>query len=424
MTNRSMLLIGLACLILQVSSVRMEVSDEASPTEVRHGTSLRDASATRAAASGVELLQGAAVSMTGSAEQTAVNGIRWKTIASVPQYKEPDWQKVPCNMPKVCSYVKGLLKKPKDMPVAKVKEDLISGKAGQYNIMQKRLGGGGFGKVLEATTNGKAAQKEAAKIAKGNDTATQQMCLKEFLFQSAVKSDKVVKVHDIFLCDSSYKGGICGKDGNHPVIIMEKVTGGSAKKLDGKRIQPSEFKEIASDLLQGVYATHKANIVHLDIKLENILREEVDAESNAWKLTDFGLAEVCNDAADAQEPKPLGRISGTELYAAPEVWGAKFGKKSDVWSLGVVLYQLLTSYDPFPLSGVKHFLDRPDYVKRNYASVTPETKCMHHLVIYRMLEFDYSQRISLPQAVQEFCSCENDERLRSVDEACLRKINQ
>lgn len=89
-------------------------------------------------------------------------------------------------------------------------------------------------------------------------------------------------------------------------------------------------------LFQAINHCHAQNIVHRDIKPDNIMITDTDTV----RLIDFGLSK-------ASKNKKLSTIAGTPYYMAPEVLEGAYTKQADIWSLGVILYTLVSGYLPF-----------------------------------------------------------------------------
>src|ERR687894_9150 len=143
------------------------------------------------------------------------------------------------------------------------------------------------------------------------------------------------------------------EDGTY-YIAMEYLPGGTLKDHILKRgaLPPQLAAEVALQTAEALRAAHKRGIIHRDIKPRNILV----AESGDVKVTDFGIAR----AADATTTSHLGDILGSAKYMSPEqAMGEPVGPASDLYSLGVVLYEMLTGRVPFETDGsvgvpVKH----------------------------------------------------------------------
>ncbi|WP_409473640.1 serine/threonine-protein kinase [Streptomyces sp. HC307] len=126
-------------------------------------------------------------------------------------------------------------------------------------------------------------------------------------------------------------------------LVMELVAGDSLGRLaSAGPLSAEQIARIAAQAAAGLAAAHRQSIVHRDIKPANLL---LDADGTV-KIGDFGIARFLDDSAAALTA--AGQIVGTSLYLAPErAVGRSAGPASDVYSLGCVLYQLLTGRAPF-----------------------------------------------------------------------------
>lgn len=129
--------------------------------------------------------------------------------------------------------------------------------------------------------------------------------------------------------------------GEHIFLIMELIHGGTLRELlqEHGQMQPHEASAVMRSVLTGLAAAHRAGLVHRDIKPENVLINS----DHAVKLTDFGLVRAASAAQASHH-----QIVGTVSYLSPEqVNGAEIGPASDVYSAGILLFELLTGTTPF-----------------------------------------------------------------------------
>ncbi|KAI8882183.1 Pkinase-domain-containing protein [Backusella circina FSU 941] len=191
-------------------------------------------------------------------------------------------------------------------------------------------------------------------------------------------------------------------------IVLEYVEGGElfdfVQKmhhqllLNKQKVDESLVKKIFLQLLRAVQWLHEHNIVHRDLKLENILIHNDVHGQPILKITDFGLARV----VDPESPLLTTRC-GSEEYTAPEIVQSKGydGRKTDTWSLGVILYALLVGYLPFRYDVRKHERVSQLFYRIVRAEIKwPSSTNISHdakEVVSRILESDPEKRIALSQ---------------------------
>ncbi|HEY0228797.1 MAG TPA: protein kinase [Mycobacterium sp.] len=147
-----------------------------------------------------------------------------------------------------------------------------------------------------------------------------------------------------------------GLDARHPFLVMELIEGGTLRELLGERgpMPPHAVAAVLRPVLGGLAAAHRAGLVHRDVKPENVLISD-DGEV---KIADFGLVR----AVAAAGITSASVILGTAAYLSPEqVRDGNAGPRSDVYSVGILTYELLTGRTPFtgdsPLSIAYQRLD-------------------------------------------------------------------
>jgi predicted ATPase/serine/threonine protein kinase len=209
---------------------------------------------------------------------------------------------------------------------------------GPYRILAK-LGAGGMGEVYQAH-DGKLDRPVAIKVLSGEITASEERVTRfraEARAVSALNHPHIVVIHDV--------GDLDGL----PFIVTELVEGETLRqRLTRGPIGVREAIDIGRQVASALAAAHDRGVVHRDIKPENIMLRPV----GYVKVLDFGLAKLAPDCTESETETAFctvsGVIVGTPQYMSPEqASGQRVDFRSDQFSLGAVLYELLTSRSPF-----------------------------------------------------------------------------
>jgi WD40 repeat protein len=217
------------------------------------------------------------------------------------------------------------------------------GRLGHYDVLEV-IGRGGMGIVLrafDAKLHRVVAIKVMAAQLATNATARRRF-IREAQAQAAVSHDHVVTIHAV------------EEANGRPYLVMQYVAGVSLQeRLErGGSLQIHEILRIGMQTAAGLAAAHAQGLIHRDVKPANILLEN---GVERVKITDFGLARAATDASLTQS----GVVAGTPHYMSPEqAQGAAVDQRSDLFSLGSVLYAMGTGRAPFRASGTMAVLKR------------------------------------------------------------------
>ena len=202
--------------------------------------------------------------------------------------------------------------------------------AGRYRL-QGLVGQGGMADV-ELAHDDVLDREVAVKILHSrysDDPAFRERFKREARAAASLNHPNMVAVYDT------------GDEDGRPFIVMEFVNGRSLKEvLQREGVLPQRAAEIAGDAALALHYAHERGLVHRDVKPANIM---VSNEGQV-KVTDFGIARAVN----AETVTQTAAVFGTAAYIAPEqAQGLDVDARTDVYSLGVVLYEMLTRQQPF-----------------------------------------------------------------------------
>ena len=213
---------------------------------------------------------------------------------------------------------------------------------GRYHLIRV-LGQGSMGIVYEAR-DPHLDRSVAVKTARTRDLPADQAAVYERRFLTEARSaarlrhPSIVSVFD------------AGKDGELTYLVMELVDGVNLKHClnNGVRFTPTGAGRLVWSVLNGLEHAHEQRVIHRDVKPENVLLDR----SGLAKLTDFGIAKLLE--SDTDNGTQLAGLSiGTPRYMSPEqVRGLPVDTRTDLYSVGVLLFELLTASTPF--DGANH----------------------------------------------------------------------
>lgn len=277
---------------------------------------------------------------------------------------------------------------------------MIGKEISHYKIL-KKLGSGGMGEVYLAEDT-KLKRRVALKfLPQGLDINQVDVArfLQEAQAAAAINHANVCTIYEV------------QDEGDAPFIAMEYVEGKTLReKIKEERLKIKDVQNIANQVCEGLLAAHEKGIVHRDIKSDNIMI----TESGQVKVMDFGLAKL----KGTLKLTKTGSTAGTLSYMAPEyIQGGDADTRSDIFSLGVVLYEMLTGELPFKgdyeAAQMYSILNEdPEPVQKSFPGLSSE---MLH-ILNRSLEKDPANRYqSVNDLVIDLRRLKRDESKSHID---------
>jgi serine/threonine-protein kinase len=213
--------------------------------------------------------------------------------------------------------------------------------AGRYAV-SRIIGRGGMGVVLEGR-HLELGERVAIKFLNREHMAHSDRFFREAKAAARIKSEHVVRVYDVGRLESG-----------EPYIVMEYLEGDDlSARLDRLgQINAQPLADILLDVCEALAEAHAAGIVHRDLKPANIFLSHGADGEDLVKLLDFGVAKV----PDADAITRTASVLGSPLYMSPEQLMASrdVDARSDIWSLGIVMYEALTGSVPFKGDSLVH----------------------------------------------------------------------
>jgi serine/threonine protein kinase/Tfp pilus assembly protein PilF len=269
-------------------------------------------------------------------------------------------------------------------PIQKLKP---GSKVGSRYTIIRLIGSGGMGRVYLAQDS-ELGIEVALKVLRPDrlgDESTVDRFKNELLIARKVSHRNVVRIHDI------------GEAEGQKYLTMSFIDGKSLKEIlkDNGALQPSKAEEIALQLCEAVAVAHEEGVVHRDLKPANIL---IDENSRVF-VTDFGIARSSEFSGGTE----AGNVIGTPAYLSPEqARGERVDARSDVYSIGLILYEMVVGELPFDAASVAKFRNTdPAGLDSKIKKERPELPAYYASVVKKCLNPEPNGRYQNARALFE-----------------------
>jgi calcium-dependent protein kinase len=255
----------------------------------------------------------------------------------------------------------------------------------EYELVGAPIGKGEFGEVRKAIHRKTKITRAVKVIYKQHDPKEEEKLINEVNILRSLDHPNIMEVLEFY------------QDDDYFFIVSDFYDGGELydRVQFGNSLSEKDAARAMKQILSAIYYCHERNIVHRDLKLENIVYES-KSEDAILKIIDFGNSKFMST------PSTLKHHYGTVYYVAPEVLKGAYTEKCDVWSCGVILYMLLSGKPPFDgpddetiekrvMTGTYNFHDE------KWKEVSPDAK----IFIQRMMNLDVNKRYSAEQCLDD-----------------------
>lgn len=300
---------------------------------------------------------------------------------------------------------------PPQITEPKKHEPKVVKKFSELYSKRQKLGEGAFSVVIEAVKKTNSKSYAIKIVTKSKLSIEDEQALKdEIQVLNELKHENIIQLYDVF------------DERSYIYLVTELMSGGELfdRIVKKQYYNEKEARDLCKILFQSIAYCHSKRVAHRDLKPENLLLVSKDDDSQ-MKIADFGFAKK------APNEECLSTQCGTPGYVAPEILeGSKYGTKSDMWSLGVIVYILLGGYPPFIENTQKALfrkIRKGDYEfhEQYWKGVSKGAKDL----IGQLLTVNPAKRITAEQALNNSWITDNDleERDLGVNLQEFKKFN-
>ncbi|WP_107772978.1 Stk1 family PASTA domain-containing Ser/Thr kinase [Nocardioides sediminis] len=271
---------------------------------------------------------------------------------------------------------------------------------GRYELGEL-LGRGGMAEVRKGrdTRLGRTVAVKRLRTDLASDATFQARFRREAQSSASLNHPSIVSVYD-----TGEEMATDGSDVAQPYIVMECVQGRTLRDIlrEGRKILPERAQEITSDVLAALDYSHRAGIIHRDIKPGNVML----TPGGDVKVMDFGIARAVSDASSTMTQTAA--VVGTAQYLSPEqARGETVDSRSDVYSTGCLLYELLTGRPPFigdsPVAvAYQHVREQPAPPSDHDQELDPEIDAIVLKSLAKRVEDRYQSAAAMRQDIERY----------------------
>src|SRR5689334_2503719 len=271
---------------------------------------------------------------------------------------------------------------------------------GRYEVGEL-LGRGGMAEVRKGTDvrHGRTVAIKRLRTDLASDATFQARFRREAQSAASLNHPAIVSVYD-----TGEELSTDGSNVSQPYIVMEYVAGRTLREIlrEGRKILPERALEIASGVLGALDYSHRAGIIHRDIKPGNVML----TPAGDVKVMDFGIARAVSDAHS--QMTQTAAVVGTAQYLSPEqARGETVDSRSDVYSTGCLLFELLTGRPPFvgdsPVAvAYQHVREQAPTPSSLDADLPPEVDAIVMKALAKRVEDRYQSAAAMKEDIDRF----------------------